>query len=281
MEEKEEETTEELARQARALKSPEPVGGCDTMQRISEVAQEPQQLTQILLQGDRTCQAPPGANHPLRDEKVLSEEEEEEIVEEEMPILEVNHPFQEEKVIFEEKEEMEDINTKHRGNAYEEVVDSSKDVIGGSDGKDTGNNRPKSRLGEYFEEEESEPKPKKQKINHDEVEANYYQELLDLKKCENDERKTMEREMQELLDEQKLEGKELLKKQKRDLEEFKNNQKEEMKAKEVSFEKERREITQRHESRRKAILAKQKNIKTFFLDILLKEKESEMVQESN
>ena len=59
-----------------------------------------------------------------------------------------------------------------------------------------------SRTGEYFEE--SEPKPKK--MNHDDIKNYYYQELVDLKKNEDYERKTMDREMQDVLDRQKMGG---------------------------------------------------------------------------
>ena len=138
----------------------------------------------------------------------------------------------------------------------------------------------------FEEEEEPEPKTKKLKLNFQVMKAIYYQELLDLKRIEDYERKTMDREIQDVLDKHKLERKEFLMKQKRELEEFngenleaverfQDNQRQESERKEISFEEERREIAKRNEPRRKAIhkiLLKRENIEKSLLDFLLQEK---------
>ena len=92
---------------------------------------------------------------------------------------------------------------------------------------------------------------------------NYYQELVDLKRNEDYERKSMGREIQDVLEKHKLERKEFLKKKKKELEEFNGddqevfgrikNGREEMALLEDTFEEEIKEIFQRNEPRRNAI----------------------------
>ena len=136
---------------------------------------------------------------------------------------------------------------------------------------------------EYFEGKE--PKPKKPKLDFQVMKANYYQELVDLKRDEDYERKTMDREIQDVLDRQKLERREFLKQQKRELEEFngenhealQDKQKEEMELKEISFEEERKEITKRNQSRTKAISEihkKRKNMEDNLFQIFQQEKQN-------
>ena len=81
----------------------------------------------------------------------------------------------------------------------------------------------------------------------------------------------MDREIQAVLDKQKLERNEFVKKQKRELEEFKDYQKKDLDLKENAFEEERREIVKRNEPRRKAIkeiCEKRENIEAILLKVL-------------
>ena len=96
----------------------------------------------------------------------------------------------------------------------------------------------------------------------------------------------MEREMQDVIDKQKLESKELGRKQKRELKEFngeneealqrfRNIQQKEMEQKENDFEKERRATTERNYPRGREIckiILKRTKIEESLLEILLQEK---------
>ena len=138
------------------------------------------------------------------------------------------------------------------------------------------------RKGEYFEE----PEPSKPKVDFHVLKANFYQDLLDLKRNEDYEKKTMEREMQDVIDKQVLERKELGRKQKRELKEFngeneealqrfRNIQQKEMEQKENDFEKERRATTERNYPRGREIckiILKRTKIEESLLEILLQEK---------
>ena len=147
---------------------------------------------------------------------------------------------------------------------------------------------------EYVEKEEPEPKPKIPKLDFQVMKANYYQELVDLQRNEDYERKTMEGELQDVIDKHKLERKELGRKQKKELEEFngedheslqtfKDKQKEEMDQKEIDFEEERREIITRNQPRRNAIsdiLSRRETIEENLLKVLQQQKNNQNQKKS-
>ena len=117
------------------------------------------------------------------------------------------------------------------------------------------------------EDERWEPNPKKVKIEYLDLKDNLYQELVGLKKNEDLERNTMDREIQEVLDKQKLKRKEFVCNQNLRLETFKANQKTERDGKERSFEEEqeskirpRREKLESSQKRRERIEANLRDI---------------------
>ena len=118
---------------------------------------------------------------------------------------------------------------------------------------------------EYIEEEEdSEPKPKK--MNHDDMKNYYYHELVDLKRDENYERETMDRDMQDIH--------QFIKKEK-----INGADKEVLALQEEKFEEKRKEIIKRNEPRRKAIhkiCLRRQYIEECLLKLLLKQNPSDV-----